>query len=602
MPDPLPSSPTMARLREASVALYQQGALADAGRLCLDLLAQAPEDFGALLMLGAIATSGGRRLEAVGYFRRAAASEPAAAVAHHNLGIVLMELRRPDEALASFDRAVALDPANADAYCDRAGVHEALQRPEAALTDLAAALALNPRLARAHSNRGSVLHGQGRYEEALACYNLAISLRPDYALAHSKKAAALLALRRAQDALVACERAIRLAPQLAVAHVNRGAVLDHLGRRDEAFAAFETAVRLEPNDPAAQNGLAVGLGWGQGDFAAARSGLARAIELDPAYAEAHVNLAYIHLQAGEFEHGWSLYEWRKRLPEPKGHRILAARPWLGSEPIAGRTLLLHAEQGLGDTLQFARLALACRARGARVTLAVPPSLVRLLGTLDPAIPVLRDDEPPPATEFHCPLLSLPLALRLPADGIPAQVPYLHADAGRVADWRARLGTRGLRIGIAWHGNATNLDHSRFFPLALFRNMASLPGVRLISLQKGEGTAQLADLPAGMAVEIPGQGFDEGDDAFIDSAAVMQSVDLVIAPDTALTHLAGALGRPAWLPLKRWPDWRWPLDRTDSPWYPSHRLFRQARDGVWADVFAAMTDELQRWLQAGLARR
>ena len=595
--DPLPLNPTLARLRQESQALYEAGALPDAERLCLAILARAPDDFPALLMLGAIAAAVRRRADAVGYFQRAAASEPEAAVAHHNLAIVLMELRRADEALASFDRAIALAPANAEAYCDRAGALQSLQRIDAALADLAAALTLNPRLARAHSNRGSVLHGLGRYDEALACYNQAISLRPDYALAHSKKAAALLALRRPQDALRSCERAIRLAPDLAVAHVNRGAVLDHLGRPDEALAAFEAAVRLDPDDPAAHNGLAVGRAWSQGRFDEACRGFQHAIALDTGYAEAHVNLSYIHIQSGDFDRGWSLHEWRKRLPEPKGRRALAASLWLGNEPVADKSLLLHAEQGLGDTIQFARLALECRARGARVTLAVPAALVTLMQTLDPGILVVRDDEPLPATDYHCPLLSLPLALRLQPDLIPAPVPYLCADAGRVGHWQSTLGGHGFRVGIAWHGNTTNLDHSRFFPLALLKDMASLPDVRLISLQKGEGAEQLGSLPAGMTVETLGEAFDADGEAFIDSAAVMQHLDLVIAPDSALTHLAGALARPAWLPLKRWPDWRWQLDRQDSPWYPSHRLFRQSENGAWADVFASMTNELQRLLQA-----
>jgi tetratricopeptide (TPR) repeat protein len=596
VPHSASADPALEQLRAESRAHYERGELASAERLCLRILGAWPSDFASLLMLGAIATSGGRRDEAVAYFTRATASQPDAAVAHHNLGIVLLDLRRAEEALASFERALALAPGQAETYCDRAGAHQALQHFDAALADLSTALSLNPRLPRAHSNRGTVLHGLGRLDEALASYNQAISLRPDYALAHSKKAATLLAMKRPDDALKSCERAIRLDANLAVAHVNRGAVLDYLGRRAEAGAAFATAVRLDPRDPAAQNGYAAYVAWGEGRFDDARRGLEHAIELDPAYAEGYFNLALLHLLAGDFARAWPLYEWRKRLPDPIGNRRVAARLWLGAEPIAGQRLLLHAEQGLGDTIQFARLALDCRALGADVTLAVPRALVRLIRTMEPTLPIVRDDEPLPVADFHCPLLSLPLALKLDGARIPAPVPYLRAEPERVQHWADAVGPPGFRIGVAWHGNTKNLDHSRFFPLAMLRDIAALPGVRLISLQHGEGTEQLASLPGGMRVETLGEDFDAGGDAFIDSAAVLSHLDLVIAADSALGHLAGALGRPVWLALKRHPDWRWQLGRPDSPWYPAHRLFRQATAGVWDDVFAAMTAELARLLE------
>jgi hypothetical protein len=277
------------------------------------------------------------------------------------------------------------------------------------------------------------------------------------------------------------------------------------------------------------------------------------------------------------------------MPEGAAWAHSSARPlWDGGEDIAGKTLLTYAEQGLGDTLQFCRFAPLLAARGARVILAVQDTLRTLLRGLGAGIEVVGFSDIPREFDFHCPLLSLPRVLHKRLDSIPATVPYLRPDPDRVSIWRERLGTHGRLIGIRWQGSTGRADAGRSFPLRHFEPLARIPGIRLISLQKGVGSEQLLELPSQWRVEDLGAAFEPGGgDAFLDVAAVMECLELIITSDTSITHLAGALGRPTWLALKRVPDWRWMLERDDSPWYPTVRCFRQRRTGDWEGVFDRM---------------
>ena len=485
-------------------------------------------------------------------YQQSLALEPAHFDAHLMLGTIASLCAAPESAAAHYGAAIAADPGNAIAHMNLGLARSAMRDMTGALEAFERAVALAPNLAEAHCNRGVALERLARLDEALAAYELAIALEPAHVRAHSNRGSVLLALRRPAESLASYDSAIALDPGSSRSYSKRGVALMELKRPADALQSF-----------------------------------ARAIVLDRGNAEAYWNAALCHLLCGRLDEGFRLYEWRKRLPEPIAVRALPAPLWTGLQPIAGRSIYVYAEQGLGDTLQFCRYALALRTAGAHVVLAVPRALQRLVATLGADVQVIGDDATPPATDFHIPLLSLPLAMRTQPATIPVPVPYLRADTDGVARWAARIGTHGFRVGVAWAGNATHLDLGRFFPLAALAPLAASPGVRLISLQKGRGIDQLACLPPGMSVETLGEQFDAGPDAFIDSAAVLQSLDLLITPDTALAHLAGALGRRAWVVLKEVPDWRWGLDTSDTPWYPTLQLYRQPQRNDWQGAIAAV---------------
>ena len=327
-----------------------------------------------------------------------------------------------------------------------------------------------------------------------------------------------------------------------------------------------------------------------GRFELALADFDRAIALAPDAAQAHWSKSIVKMATGELAEGFALYEWRKKLPVPIEARDYPQPLWTGAQDLAGKALFLYIEQGLGDTILFYRYALMARAKGARVVLAAQDSIGPLLRDADSGIEILRLTEVPDRFDYHAPLMSLPLAFGTQMQTIPASVPYLRARPERVAHWRGRLSDKGFKIGLCWQG-ATNIA-GRSFPLAALRAIAELENVRLISLQKGDGADQIQAAAHGMTIETLGEDFDAGEGAFLDSAAVMTSLDLIITPDTSLAHLAGALGRPAWVALKHIADWRWFLERDDTPWYPSLKLFRQQTPGDWTPVFAQMQAQLR----------
>jgi hypothetical protein len=388
-------------------------------------------------------------------------------------------------------------------------------------------------------------------------------LFPDAVLGHLAHAVALKDLQQYEAALLACDRAIELTPQCAEAWDKRGAALRELGRLDDALASHE-----------------------------------RAISLQPELGSAHMHAGIVCLQMGDLERGWTFYENRTKANGAPSAPTWRKPRWTGDRPLAGSTLLLHCEQGLGDTIQFCRYAKLAEERGARVVLSVQRSLRALIASIGPTICVVAETDTPPAFDWHCSVMSLPLAFKTTLATIPAGQPYLGAEPLRVARWREVLGPAGFKIGISWQGSKLPIDVGRSFPVALFGALSGLPGIRLISLQKNAGEEQLDALSGDLRIVRLGADFDAGPDAFLDTAAVMESVDLVITSDTSIAHLAGALGRPTWVALKHIPDWRWLLGRADCPWYPSHTLFRQERRGDWDGVFGRIRVALAARLAAG----
>ncbi|HEX4144620.1 MAG TPA: tetratricopeptide repeat protein [Pirellulales bacterium] len=532
----------------------------------------------------------GRLPEAEATYRQILALWPGIAEAHGNLGIVLWHQRKFEEALAQFEQAVVLEPDLADAHNNLGNALGGLGRLDEAASQYEQAVALKPDYAEAHNNLANILREQGKLEEAMVRYQQALALRPDYADAHNNLGNAWRALGRFEEAAGCFEQALALRPNFAEAHYNLGLVLWQQDQLAEAVARFQQAVALKPDFAEAQNNLGVALRE-QLKLAEARQAFERLLTIQPDSPSAQLGLAICSLVEGDFERGWPAFEARLRM---SGAGPLPNLPRWAGEPLAGRSLLLVAEQGLGDTLQFVRYVRLLKERGARVVLACQRALGRLLesqGDWDELF-VLGSAEEWPRCDFYLPLLSAPAAFHTGTSTIPRKVPYLAADAALVAKWRRELAAvAGFKIGIAWQGSQEfSSDRRRSIPLAQFAPLARLPGVRLISLQKGFGSEQVA------AVDFPvldlSERLDEASGALMDTAAVIRNLDLVVAPDTAIAHLAGALGAPVGLALQFSPNWRWLLGRDDSPWYPTMRLFRQTTPGEWSDVFGRITQAVR----------
>lgn len=609
-----------------SLDLYRRGALAEADRGLRALLELDPGHFDALHLGGVIAAQSGRPERAVELIQRAIGSNAAVAAAHRHLGNSLRELHRLEEALASYGRAIALRADFKEAYVNRGMLYLTLRNAPAALADFERALALGADDAQVHTLRASALINLARAAEAIASCDAALAHDASFAAAHINRATACYMLGRHGEALESADRVIGRRPDDAEALGVRGAALHALRRLDEALESLDRAITLEADNAFAHNLRALclldlqrpnialesaeraaslrpeladahntrGLALGElGRFDAAIESFDRAIALQPEVSQPYFNKGIRYLQAGDFERGWELYERRPAAVRTASEGRSAAPRWDGVSDIAGRTFLTYAEQGLGDTIQFSRYARLLAARGARVVLSVQDQLGALLRTLGSGIEVIGAAARPSDIDLECPLLSLPRAFRTRIDSIPASCPYLYSQIERVARWRARLEAGDRLIGIHWQGSTGRADAGRSFPLRYFASIARIPGVRLISLQKGPGSEQIAALAGDWRVQDLGPEFDPaGSESFLDAAAVMQSLDLVITSDTSMAHLAGALGRPTWVALKHRPDWRWLEGREDSPWYPTLRLFRQPAPGAWHPVFERMARALQ----------
>jgi len=588
-PQPLQGvAPSPAEKFRQALALHQQGRFGEAERLYNEVLAQSPAQFDAMHLLGVLALQTQRTERGVELIARAIAINPNSWGARNNLGNGLRDLGRLDDALASFDGAIALKPDFAEAHNNRGIVLRDQRRFDDAVAAFDRAIALKPDYAEAHNNRGTVLQELKRFDDALAGFDTAVARKRDYAEAYNNRGNVLKELKRFDDALASFDSAIASRPDYATAHYNRGTVLQELGRADHALASFDTAIRLRPDYPEAYNNRGLVLQeLGRPDDAIAS--FAKTIALKPGYAEPYANQSFCFLQLGRFEQGWRQYEWRKKLETPFGNRSFSQPLWLGKEDIANRTLFVHWEQGLGDTIQFCRLAALVKAQGARVIMSVQEPLYRLVGQSSRDIEIIREDEVPAAFDYHCPLMSLPLALGTMLQTIPSPRSYLFADHELRKAWHARLpATTKPRVGFVWRGGEKHpnnpnrsMDFSAFAPLLA-------TDMQWISLQKELRPADAALLRHFDRVAS----YSEELQDLSDTAAIIDLLDLVITVDTGVAHLAGAMGKPVWIMLAYNADWRWLLHRDDCPWYPSARLFRQDRPRDWDDVIARVRAALR----------
>lgn len=497
----------------------------------------------------------------------------------------LHQAGRLAEAEPLYRAVLDAEPARFDALHLLGVLRQQQGRSAEAAELIAAALAQRPDDPVALTNRSAALNALRRFDEAVASCDKALAAKPDHVAALNNRALALKEMGRTHEALASCDRALRLKPDYADAHNNRGLVLQALRRFDEALKSYDTALSLNPSHLDALNNRGIAL------FEAKRldDALAcfeRALAIAPNHPHAHWNRAQVLLLSGDLARGWAEHEWRLA-SNPGLVRNFDKPLWLGDASVAGKTVLLHAEQGLGDTIQFCRYATLVAARGARVVLEVQRPLIELMKTLaGPAAAVARGDALPPF-DLHCPLLSLPLAFKTDLDTIPADVPYLRAPLG-ATDWDARLGAKRPRIGLVWSGNPGHKrDRDRSIPFYALLPLLDLD-TTFVSLQKEVRPADAAVL------KQTGTVIDAADalTTFAETAALVAALDLLITVDTSVAHLAGALGKPVWLLLPQVPDWRWLMEREDSPWYPSARLFRQDATRAWGRVIVRVRDALR----------
>ncbi|MFI5011711.1 MAG: tetratricopeptide repeat protein [Hyphomicrobiales bacterium] len=583
--------------------LYNRAAAAhlldrpDEALACYDrALAVRPSYPEALAGRGTVLAELGRAEDALASYDQAILLEPADAASLYNRGNILREFGRSDAALASYQEASRQRPGYADALCGSAIVLHGKERLGEALACCAEALRHAPTHFAALFNQANILYAAGRAEEACASFDALLRLRPGDADALSNRAAALLELGRLEEALASCDEALRRNSEFPEAMSNRGNILLKLLRFEEALAAYQAALTLRPRYVEALCSRGVALRQLE-KFEEALSSFDEALAIDPGNAHTQNNRGALLLLLGDFERGWEAYESRWLKENLPANALPRIWPEWSKGPIAGKRILVLDEQGLGDVIQFSRYLPLLAEAGADVTFLCRKSLHRLLSGLPAKLRLL--EAPVEGGTFDCEiaLVSLPKAFKTGLDNVPTPIRYLRAEETLVDRWAARIGLEGLRVGIAWQGSPNlKADTARAAPLRAFAPLAALPGVRLISLQKNSGVDQLAGGDASFAVETLGEDFDAGPDAFIDTAAVMANLDLVITCDTSIAHLAGALGKPVWVALKRVPDWRWLLEREDTPWYPTMRLFRQKERGEWGEVFGRMAQAL-----AGLAQ-
>jgi len=476
--------------------------------------------------------------------------------AYHNLGAALHKLQRWDEALENYSFAIQFNPNNAHTHYQRGNLFKECERYEEALSDYSTALSIQPKQANIYNDQGSVLMALEQLNEALVCFDTALTIEPDFACVHYNRANLLAKMERYEEALESYARAIFIQPNYAEAYTNQGNVLNTLDRLNEALQSYDCAIHL-----------------------------------DPKCIEAHWNASLIRLSIGDFERGWKHYEWRWKnmsLPFSRHKRHFDQPLWLGDQTLQNKTILLHAEQGLGDTLQFCRYIPYVKQLGCNILLEIQAPLLPFFKNLENVDQVFVQGDSLPDFDFHTPFMSLPLAFNTTLESIPANIPYLKADPHKVVYWEKKLGRLATpHIGLVWAGNLAHVnDMNRSIPLSYFSTLFEA-NREYISLQK-----DIREYDKKHLKSLPIHHFDHELKDFSDTAALIMCLDLVITADTAVAHLAGALGKPVWILLPHVSDWRWLRNRDDSPWYPSACLFRQQTQGDWPAVLTRVAEALR----------
>jgi len=553
-------------LRKA-LALHKEGKLDEAKFLYQEILRLDSRHFDSIQLLGAIATQKKQWANAQALYKKALSINPFSAAVFYNQGIVLNELQLFDESLLSYEKAIDLKPDHAEAYCNRGNVLLELNRLNEALKSYEKAIEINKDFAQAYSNKGSVLQKLNLLQDALSSYDNAIKLKSEFAEAFYNRGNVLHGLKLLEEAISNYDKSIEIKNDYYEAFYNRGLVLYELMRLDEAEVSF-----------------------------------AKAIEYKPDHADAHWNNSLIHLLRGDFEKGFNDFEWRWRIESARNFssKSLYSQPtWLGKDSLFNKTILLWSEQGLGDTLQFCRYAKLVSKLGAKVILEVQEPLFKILQNLEGVDQLVVKGSELPHFDYQCPLMSLPLAFQSNLATIPDSIPYIFPNLDIVNYWKIKLSNSNkLKVGLVWSGgyrpNQPELravNDRRNIPFHFFNILKDL-NIDFFSLQKGDpAESEFKALLNSSLNEL--NIIDHTDELkdFTDTAGLIQNLDLVISVDTSTAHLAAAIGKPVWILNRHDICWRWLLDRSDSPWYPNVRLFRQQDRGDWNNVLLDVYNDL-----------
>lgn len=574
---------------------FQNGNAGHAEQVLKSILQNQPANFDALHILGVIHAASGQRREAIALFQKALALDANNVSLHYKLARVQFESGEFTAALQAYERIIALGYVKPEILLAKTAALVNLQRHVEALACLEQALTHWPDYADGWAHKGAIYYQMRHFDEALQCLEQALALQPAMADGWYKKSLALDKLERYADALACADRAVSLAPDSAAYRLDRAVILHKLERYEEALSEHEQGLALAPANAEA---------WGDHGLTLSRmkrheqalASYSRALSLQGGYADVLSNQSLSQLVLGQFEAGWQSYEYRWKKGNADTPRHTAIPLWLGQQDIAGKRILLWSEQGLGDTIQFCRYATLVAALGAEVILEVDPELKTIARTLG-GCQVIAIGEKLPPVDFQTPLMSLPLAFKTDLASIPASQAYLHADSAKQKSWIKRQDLAGgkLKIGLVCSGNPGNTnDHRRSMPLQDFAPLLQAHADFFL-IQKEVRERDLAFLQQNPKLRLPATDID----GFDDTAAIIASLDLVISVDTSIAHLSGALGVPVWILLPWVPDWRWLLEREDSPWYPSARLFRQDAAGNWHGVIQRVAMELNDFLSVSL---
>jgi tetratricopeptide (TPR) repeat protein len=536
----------------------------------------------------------GRTAQAEAVYRRILSEKPNLAPVLHLLGVLLGQTGRSEEAIELIRRAIRLDPSSASFHRNLAGVLKNVGQNEEAAEEYRRALSLRENDPESWRGLGDSLFALDRFSESADAHRKAIEIKPDYVEAHNNLGMALSKLEYWDQAAAAFRAAIALRPEYPRAQHSLGIALKSLGQYDEAIACYRTALAQKPDFVDAWTNLGAALAATM-DHAGALAAFDRALKIQPDNAQAHWSLALSLLASGDYSAGWPEYEWRWKTGDTALRPPNFPNPlWDGADP-AGRRILIFVEQGFGDAIQFIRFIPQLLKLNGTFLMECPPELLTLFDRW-PDLQIIPRGQPLPEFDLHLPLLSIPRILGITLQNLPGEIPYLFADTTKIEKWKQRVGSgKQVNIGLVWAGNPQHRqDRSRSANLAAFAPLASIDGLRFFSLQKGEAAAQAENPPAGLTlIDHAGELHD-----FSDTAAFVSALDLVISVDTSIVHLAGAIGKPVFLLLAFSPDWRWMIGRSDSPWYPSVRLFRQPKPGDWAPPIAEIVETLRTFRPGG----